>query len=158
MVFFMNTSCEYCQIIGGYGKLIWETDYWKIYLAPSQRYLGTCVVALKRRSQDLSQVEDEEWIDFAYVVKKLEKALETDFNPTLYNWSCFKNSTFRSKNPNPEIHWHFIPRYKYPVNFDGIVFKDPDFGHIPLPIKKEIPEKTMEKLAQKIKKLLISNI
>ncbi|BDZ66667.1 HIT family protein [Methanobacterium ferruginis] len=146
----MDLSCEYCQISGGYGKLIWETAHWNIYLAPSQRYLGTGVVALKRHCQDLSQVKDEEWIDFASVVRKLEKSLDESFHPTLYNWSCFKNAVFRNKTPNPEIHWHFIPRYSDPVDFEGIHFQDPDFGHIPLPIKKEVPEEIMEKLAIKI--------
>jgi diadenosine tetraphosphate (Ap4A) HIT family hydrolase len=155
---FMNTSCEYCQVIGGYGKLIWETVFWEIYLAPSQRYLGTCVVALKRHCQDLSQVEEDEWVDFAIIVQKLEKSLEKSFHPTLYNWSCFKNSTFRSENPNPEIHWHFIPRYKDTRKFEGIIFQDHDFGYIPLPLKKEIPEEIMEKIAIKIKKHLKTQI
>lgn len=155
---FMNTNCEYCQVIGGYGKLIWGTDLWEIYLAPSQRYLGTCVVSLKRHCHDLSQVKDKEWVDFAIVVRKLEKSLEQSFHPTLYNWSCFKNSVFRSENPNPEIHWHFIPRYKDPVEFEGIIFKDPDFGYIPLPLKKDIEEEIMGKIAIKIKNHLKDHI
>lgn len=142
----MSTSCEYCQLVGGYGKLIHETRYWFVYLAPSQRYLGTCVVALKRECSDLSELNNEEWIDFSKVVKKLEKSLEKSLHPTLYNWSCFKNSTFRGKNPQPEIHWHFIPRYKKPVEFEGMIFDDPDFGYIPIPVNREIPLEIMEKL------------
>ncbi len=151
---FVNTSCEYCQIGGGYGKLIWETELWEIYLAPSQRYLGTCVVVLKRHCQNLSQVNGSEWAEFAVVVRKLEKSLDQSFHPTLYNWSCFKNSVFRSENPNPEIHWHFIPRYKDPVNFMGTIFQDPDFGFIPLPKKREIPEGIMDQLALMMEKNL----
>ena len=150
-----NSTCEYCQIAGGYGKLLWETSHWNVYLAPSQRYLGTCVVALKRHCRDLSQVNNDEWIDFAQVVEKLEKSLTQTFQPTLYNWSCFKNSVFRDENPNPEIHWHFIPRYQEPVNFEGISFPDPDFGYIPLPKKREIPVEVMEKLERKIKENII---
>lgn len=150
----MEKTCEYCLLTGGYGKIIGKTALWEIYLAPSQRYLGTCVVALKRHCRDLSQVKDEEWIDFAIVVRKLEKSLEQSFHPTLFNWSCFKNSVFRSENPNPNIHWHFIPRYKDLVNFEGTIFQDPDFGYIPLPVKKDIPEEMMEKIAIIIKKHL----
>lgn len=150
----MEKTCEYCLLTGGYGKIIDETALWEIYLAPSQRYLGTCVVALKRHCRDLSQVEDKEWVDFAIVVRKLEKSLDQSFHPTLFNWSCFKNSVFRSENPNPNIHWHFIPRYKDLVNFEGTIFQDPDFGYIPLPVKKDIPEEMMEKIAIIIKKHL----
>ncbi len=146
----MDAVCEYCQIIGGYGKIIWETEYWEIYLAPSQRYLGTCVVALKRHGRDLKDLKDAEWVDFANIVRKLEKSMGDLFQPTLYNWSCFKNSVFRGENPNPEIHWHFIPRYKDSVDFEGMIFHDPDFGYIPLPLKKEIPEEIMVKLEKVI--------
>jgi diadenosine tetraphosphate (Ap4A) HIT family hydrolase len=150
----MTIKCEYCKIAGGYGDLIHETDYWMIFLAPSQRYLGTCVVVLKRQCQNLSELEDREWIDFGLIVKKLENSVVKSFNPTLYNWSCFKNATFRNENPNPEIHWHFIPRYKGEVEFGGLKFNDPDFGYIPQPIEHKIPEKVMEKIKLEINKNL----
>lgn len=150
----MEEICEYCHIAGGYGDLIWETTYWMIYLAPSQLYLGTCVVALKRHCSNLAQLEQNEWIDFSKIVCMLELALEKLFQPTLYNWSCFKNSTFRGDNPHPEIHWHFIPRYKEKVEFEGIEFEDPDFGYIPQPIKHQIPLKIHEKMAEMIKKTI----
>ena len=146
----MTKICEYCQLIGGYGQLFWETDCWKIYLAPSQRYLGTCVVAIKRHCRELSELNDDEWIDFAIVVRNLEKSVDKAFHPTLFNWSCFKNSVFRSENPDPEVHWHFIPRYQESVEYEGIKFTDPDFGFIPQPIKKEIPEEVHDKIIQEV--------
>ena len=151
----MDEICEYCQIPGGYGDILFETTYWIIYLAPSQRYLGTCVVALKRLCKNLSEVKKDEWVDFGVIVQKLEHALEKTFKPTLYNWSCFKNSTFRSSKPNPEVHWHFIPRYKDEIDFEGLKFIDQDFGHIPQPIKREIAIKIREKLEKAIIKHII---
>ena len=55
----MKLKCEYCQIPGAYGNLIQETDYWQIYLAPSQRYLGTCVLVLKRHCGNLNELENQ---------------------------------------------------------------------------------------------------
>jgi Diadenosine tetraphosphate (Ap4A) hydrolase and other HIT family hydrolases len=150
----MTIKCEYCKIADGYGDLIHETDYWMIFLAPSQRYLGTCVVVLKRNCRDLSGLEKREWIDFGLTVERLENSVAKSFNPSLYNWSCFKNSVFRYENPNPEIHWHFIPRYKSEVEFGGLKFDDPDFGYIPKPIERIIPKEVMEKIKLKIKKNL----
>ena len=150
----MSKTCEYCHLIGGYGKFFWETDFWKIYLAPSQRYLGTCVVAIKRHCRDLSELNDQEWIDFGSVVQNLEKSVEKSFHPTLFNWSCFKNSVFRNENPDPEVHWHFIPRYKESVEYYGTQFTDPDFGFIPQPIKREIQEEIQDKIIQEIRKNL----
>ena len=147
-------KCEYCQIPGAYGNLIFETDYWEVYLAPSQRYIGTCVVVLKRHSENLKSVKIDEWTEFAKIVDKLEIALKKSFNPTLFNWSCFMNAAYRVNPPTPEVHWHFIPRYNYKIEFEGIKFEDPDFGYIPQPIERKVPEKVMQKIMEKIKENL----
>ena len=150
----MEFKCEYCQIPGAYGNLIQETEYWQIYLAPSQRYLGTCVVVLKRHCSDLNELKPSEWIDFIEIVDKLETNLKKTFNPTLFNWSCFMNSAYRVNPPNPEVHWHFIPRYDYITKFEGLEFEDPDFGYIPQPIERKVPENVMKKIIEKIKENL----
>lgn len=144
-------ECEYCAIEGFYGKKVQETEYWIIFLAPSQRYLGTCVVSLKRQCRDLMELNADEWVEFGKIVKIMEKALEETLNPSLFNWSCFKNAAFRAKNPKPEIHWHFIPRYKDSVEYHAITFNDPDFGYVPQPIAREIPSDVMDDLFDLIK-------
>lgn len=150
----MTIKCEYCQIPGAYGNLIYETEYWQIYLAPSQRYFGTCVVVLKRHSGNLRELKSEEWADFSEIVQKLENTLNKLFNPDVFNWSCFMNSAYRTDPPDPEVHWHFIPRYKDKIEFEGFTFKDPDFGYIPQPIERKIHENTMKKLMDIIKRNL----
>jgi ATP adenylyltransferase len=146
-------ACEYCGK-GGYGKLIIEKTNWKIFLAPSQRYMGTCVIAIKRHCSNLSELNNAEWIEFSKIVKEMEYVLDNIFKPTLFNWSCFKNAAFREEKPNPEVHWHLIPRYKFETEFNGIKFNDPDFGYIPQPITREIPEKIMEKMVEDIRTYL----
>ena len=150
----MSDRCEYCQIAGGYGDLIEETPYWMIFLAPSQRYLGTCVVALKRQCKSLSELEDEEWKDFVLTVRRMENSVSKAFHPALYNWSCFKNAAFRTGEPKPEIHWHFLPRYHEETEFGGLTFDDPDFGYIPKPIARIIPGEVMNQIKSEIKKYL----
>lgn len=117
-----------------------------IFLAPSQRYLGTCVVALKRQAQNLSDVTDEEWKDFIEILKKMEYSVKNAFNPTLFNWSCFKNKAYRDDEPSPEIHWHFHPRYQVKVEFEGVEFEDPDFGYVPKPINYTVTDEVMAKM------------
>lgn len=144
-------KCEYCHVPGFYGNLIYETEYWTIFLAPSQRYLGTCVVVLKRHCKDLIELKNEEWADFTEIVRKLEYVLKKIFNPTLFNWSCFKNSAYRKNPPNPEIHWHLMPRYMHAAKFEGLKFEDPDFGYIPQPIERKVPTEIIEKIVEEIK-------
>lgn len=97
------------------------------------------MVVLKRHCQDLMELNSDEWVEFGKIVQKMEKSLNELFKPDLFNWSCFKNAAFRDKNPQPEIHWHFLPRYSEPVEYNGITFNDPDFGYIPQPIHRKIP-------------------
>jgi diadenosine tetraphosphate (Ap4A) HIT family hydrolase len=144
-------ECEYCAIEGFYGKKIQETEHWIIFLAPSQRYLGTCVVSLKRQCRNLMELNNDEWVEFGKIVQMMEKALDDVLSPSLFNWSCFKNAAFRAKNPKPEIHWHFLPRYKDPVKYRGITFQDPDFGYIPQPITFKIPSDVMVDLLNLMK-------
>lgn len=148
------SECEYCQIKGGYGELIEETPHWMIFLAPSQRYLGTCVVALKRKTHDLSDVEDTEWVNFIDILRRLENSVKLAFKPNLFNWSCFKNMAFRDEDPDPEIHWHFLPRYRYEVEFEGVTFEDPDFGYIPKPVERRVSREMMMKIKSAIKENL----
>ncbi|WP_292610966.1 HIT family protein [Methanobacterium sp. BAmetb5] len=105
-----------------------ETEHWLIILAPDQRNLGTCVVALKRDEKELSGLKDEEWADLALVVKKLESAIRKAFNATMFNWGCLMNSSYLEDPACPHLHWHFIPRYKNQVEFNGKTFYDPCFG------------------------------
>jgi len=140
-----NRTCE-LSVDSSYGNLIAETEFWEIFLAPSQRYLGTCVVSLKRESEDLKDLKTEEWIDFGIIVEAMEIANKKLFNADLFNWSCLKNSVFRKDNPQPHVHWHFIPRYKDPVVFEGIEFEDPEFGYFAKAITRKVPENVQNKL------------
>ncbi|MDR2967834.1 MAG: HIT family protein [Methanobacteriaceae archaeon] len=149
----MKRTCEY-SVDSSYGDLIIETKYWEIFLAPSQRYLGTCVVSLKRDCGDLKDLNVEEWVDFGKIVKYMEIAIKKLFAPDLVNWSCLKNSVFRKDNPKPHIHWQFIPRYKDTTDFEGLKFEDSDFGYLAKPIDRNISNDVRNNLIKAIKNSL----
>ena len=123
-------ECEYFEKLKDhqFGELLAESEHWLIILAPDQRNLGTCVVALKREETKLSGLKDGEWADLSRVVNKLESAIGKAFNPTHFNWGCLMNSSYLEDPPCPHLHWHFIPRYREPVEFRGKRFGDPCFG------------------------------
>jgi len=134
-----------------FGDYIYETPYWIIFLAPNQSNIGTCVVALKRHYGALKGIEKEEWIDFGEIVKNLESSLKKAFKCTLFNWGALMNSDYMKENPDPHVHWHFIPRYRQKVEFKGITFEDPYFGFMhPRPVLN-IPYKIREEIIKKIK-------
>jgi diadenosine tetraphosphate (Ap4A) HIT family hydrolase len=90
-------------------------------------------------------------MEFSKIVREMEVVIKKMFNPALFNWSCFKNATYRSDNPDPEVHWHLIPRYDSEVEFYGIKFEDPDFGYIPQPITREVPREVMYSMLNEFK-------
>ena len=57
-------------------ELLFEKKYWDIILADAQGYLGRSVVSLKRKAGSLSELTQEEIIDFLEVVKKYEATLK----------------------------------------------------------------------------------
>jgi diadenosine tetraphosphate (Ap4A) HIT family hydrolase len=110
-------------------ELIFETNFWKVILADDQAYLGRSYVTLKRHCGSLSELSQSEWDDFYIIVSKLESAVKKAFGASLFNWSCLMNLAYQNTPPNPHVHWHFKPRYKTPIDLDGEIFTDEEFGN-----------------------------
>jgi diadenosine tetraphosphate (Ap4A) HIT family hydrolase len=56
--------------------------------------------------------------------------------------------------PEPHLHWHFIPRYNHPVNFAGHTFEDPHFGYMRPRPPKNISYNVRQRIAEKIREYL----
>jgi diadenosine tetraphosphate (Ap4A) HIT family hydrolase len=156
-------DCEYFEKLKdyNYGDLITDTKYWIILLAPDQKNLGTCVIALKRDEKALSGLTEDEGKDFIRIVQIAEPALKKAFKADLFNWGSLLNSAYLQDPPNPHVHWHLIPRYRHPVKFSGQTFKDPYFGKstlnargkppkVPSDVRKKILEKIRESLKERL--------
>ncbi len=124
-------KCHVCEINEreNDGDLIFETNFWGVILSFNQRYIGRCYIFSKRHFGSLSEMTDEEALDFLEVVKKIENAIRKTFGATMFNWSCLMNDFYKKENPNPHLHWHMKPRYQDKVLFSGRVFEDKEFGH-----------------------------
>jgi diadenosine tetraphosphate (Ap4A) HIT family hydrolase len=134
---------------------LFETDHWNVILINEQSYLGRIIVDLKRKTDALSNLTNEEMIDFLEVVKKFEAVLKKTFNATMFNWTCLMNDAYKDESPKPQVHWHCRPRYNHAVEFNGKTFEDPDFGsHYNRDRKDFISKELLEKIAEEIKKNL----
>ena len=109
--------------------LLFETQYWRICLAPNQSLLGTCVIYLKRHAGDLVDLNESELLEFLSVVKKVEASMRSAFGAAMFNWSCYMNHSYRESSPNPHVHWWAVPRYNQEIEFGGLTFEDPHFGN-----------------------------
>ncbi len=122
------TQCDICNLLPKLNP-IFETNNWTILINKNQGYLGRCYVTLKKHKGSLSEINDDEWLDFSEVVSKLETALKKVFGVENFNWTSLMNNAYQVDNAKPHIHWHVIPRYKDSITFNGIKFSDPQFGH-----------------------------
>jgi diadenosine tetraphosphate (Ap4A) HIT family hydrolase len=100
-----------------YNDLIFESLHWTIFLAPNQSNIGTCLIALKRRCGTLDGLNDEEWLDFGKVVRKVEYSIRNSFKSVMFNWGSLMNADYLIENPDPHVHWHLIPRYMEKIEF-----------------------------------------
>ena len=121
-------ACDICGFVKTNKNPVFETSFWKVFLADDQAYLGRCYVTLKRHAGDLSKLTQDEWDDLLEVIIKLESSVKKAFGATLFNWTCLMNLAYQNNPPNPHIHWHFRPRYSHPVRFAKLTFEDPEFG------------------------------
>lgn len=110
-------------------NLIFETHYWKTILAEDQMYFGRCVVVLKRSCGTLAEITEEEMLDFLKLVQRFESVLKKEYGAVMFNYTCLMNDAYKNTPPNPQVHWHFRPRYNKTVTFQGTEFTDPNFAH-----------------------------
>ncbi len=134
-------------------NVIFETEYWNVFLSDEQTYLGRAVIELKRVSPNLSDVTEAEFADLHEVIKKYESAAAKAFGATMFNWSCLMNNAYQKKPPTPHVHWHCRPRYDHEVTFEGETFIDPNFGeHYDRAAKRVISKELEQKIIQALNK------
>lgn len=109
--------------------LIYRTHYWDVRLNPNQKYLGRCVVVLRRPCPRLPEITTEEIYALMKLAAELEALITKTFGATMFNWSCLMNNAYQHTPPDPQVHWHLVPRYDHAVEFNGKNFQDERFGY-----------------------------
>ena len=123
-------ECGWCNLTEKEKRwLLSDTEYWTIYLADEQDYIGRCIIILKRHCKSLPELQMPEWIEFKQIVDMLENCFKAVLGAELCNWSCLMNSFYKRDIPNPHFHVHVRPRYKNPVVLNGHIYTDAEYGH-----------------------------
>lgn len=88
-------DCEWCNLSDEDKKyLLFQTEYWQIFLADKQDYIGRCIILSKRHIGALSELNVAEWTDLKDIIDKLEESISISFGATMFNWSCLMNDFF----------------------------------------------------------------
>lgn len=119
----MNTTI---QTFGYPETLVREYEHWVVLLRPKQVTIGSLVIAAKSEATHLGELTRDEWAEFAQVSSDCEQLLTKTFGAEQFNYLALM-----MKDPN--VHFHFIPRYPKPVVLNGKEFPDVDF-----PLKTEL--------------------
>ncbi|MFH0714189.1 MAG: HIT family protein [Candidatus Diapherotrites archaeon] len=147
----MPKKCPICQSPEKNPNLIFQTRYWWFSLANDQYYLGRSFLTAQRHVSSLGKLSKAEWKDFEKLVVRIEKVYAKTFKPALLNWTCMVNGAFQKKPYAPHMHWHIRPRYEKPIRFQGLVFKDKEFGH-------HYARRTNRKLSKEIQQKIIARL
>ncbi len=132
-----------------------EAAHWRVVLSEDQELLGRCVVICRDAVSEMGQLTSEQWQDFGSVARLLEAAAKDAFGATMCNWTCLMNSAYRHHPPNPQVHWHFRPRYEQTVRFAGLEFVDAAFGsHYPRGTDRTVGGDVLQQIVEAYRRAL----
>jgi diadenosine tetraphosphate (Ap4A) HIT family hydrolase len=110
----MNATIEK---FGYPASLLHEYRSWVVLLRPSQPTLGSLVLACKEEAISLGSVSGAAYAELATATADLERALRQAFDFRRINYLALMMV-------DPHVHFHVIPRYAEPRDFEGARCED----------------------------------
>jgi diadenosine tetraphosphate (Ap4A) HIT family hydrolase len=98
-------------------SLLHEYRSWVVLLRPSQPTLGSLVLACKDDATSLGAVSAEAYAELGTAARDLERAVRAALN-------CQKFNYLALMMVDPHVHFHVIPRYSEPREFEGTTYQD----------------------------------
>ncbi|MDD3876070.1 MAG: HIT family protein [Bacteroidales bacterium] len=122
---------------------IQEFDYWILSVRPQQVTLGALVLSLKRHSDSLSDLREEESTELSLIFKYVEKILKPFCNYERINYLCLMMFDFH-------VHFHIIPRYNGFREFNNIRIVDNGWPGPPVLASGESDSNTIIEIRNKL--------
>ncbi len=97
--------------------LLHEYRSWVVLLRPAQPTLGSLVLACKEDATSMGAVSAEAYAELARATADIEHTLGMVFRFQRINYLALMMV-------DPHVHFHVIPRYPDPPQFDGASFPD----------------------------------
>ena len=130
--------------------LVREFDHWAVLLRPSQVTLGSLVLAAKGDATAFSDLPDEAFAGLALAVRSIEAALRRFRGFERINYLMLMIV-------DPHVHFHVIPRYSSPRQWNGREFPDEGWPGPPqLKLAIELTSIDVKLLAEQLKPLFYS--
>jgi diadenosine tetraphosphate (Ap4A) HIT family hydrolase len=97
--------------------LLKELDHWVILLRPAQVTLGSLVLAAKSQATAYGSLPRDAFVEQGQAIALIERALATFCTYERINYLMLMMV-------DPHVHFHVIPRYSEPRQWNGIEFPD----------------------------------
>lgn len=94
-----------------------EYRSWVVLLRPTQPTLGSLILACKEDATSLGAVSSAAYAELSTAIADLERALRRAFDFRKINYLALMMV-------DPHVHFHVIPRYSEPREFDGARCED----------------------------------
>jgi diadenosine tetraphosphate (Ap4A) HIT family hydrolase len=136
-----------CALCDDLKYIVERGPLWTLALNLNQSLPGRCVLVLNRHAEDVRELAVEEWSDLHRQIARATAALDTLFDPDLYNYAFLMNQ-------DAHIHLHVVPRYSSPREWRGERFVDPHFGSLFGTEQRHLPREALEALRDAIRERL----
>ena len=98
-------------------SLVREFEHWAVLVRPAQVTLGSLVLAAKSDAPAYSKLLDAAFAEQAIAVRAIESALREFCDYERINYLMLMMV-------DREVHFHVIPRYSAPREWEGLAFPD----------------------------------
>jgi diadenosine tetraphosphate (Ap4A) HIT family hydrolase len=112
------------QKFGYPATLIAELDHWCIVMRPAQATLGAVVLIAKSEATSIAALPTQAFAELQQATHLIETGLQK-FCP------FDKINYLALMMVDPHVHFHVLPRYVGPKNFDEVRFVDPGWPALP---------------------------
>ncbi len=108
--------------------LVAEWDHWVLMVRVDQVTIGSLILAAKSDATAYGDLNDEFFTEQKHIITELEAALSTVMDYQKINYLMLMMV-------DPHVHFHVIPRYEKPKQFDDVEIEDagwpgpPNLGH-----------------------------
>lgn len=124
--------------------MIKEFEHWVVLFRDKQVTIGSLIIMSKELDKtSLGSVSSAAWEEFGRVTAFVEQTLTKAFGAEKFNYLALMMY-------DPEVHFHVIPRYSTPVNFNGKEYMDPDWPNATQRIAIDLDEKILNAIKDKI--------
>jgi diadenosine tetraphosphate (Ap4A) HIT family hydrolase len=105
-------------------SLLHEYPSWVVLLRPAQPTIGSLVLACKEDATALGEVSSAAYAQLSRATSDIERVLRRAFD-------CQKINYLALMMVDPHVHFHVIPRYAGPRDFEGCSCVDPGWPKPP---------------------------